>query len=166
MRGLKDKLIFDLAAWVKTRAKPRAKPLVFTNGCFDIVHAGHIEMLYAVHHLWPEAEVVVGINGDLSVRQLKGPGRPVNNQEYRLLQVAALEPVDYCFVFDEVRCARYIRQISPDYWVKGGDYKKENLATEEVEAAHEIGAEIIIIPRKYEISTTKILWEANLIFNN
>ncbi len=103
--------------------------VVFTNGCFDIIHPGHILHLQQARQ---EGDVlVVALNSDASVRQLKGPDRPVFSQQERATVLAALEPVDYITIFDTPRVTEIIEAIQPDVYGKGGDYTLETLVAEE-----------------------------------
>jgi D-beta-D-heptose 7-phosphate kinase/D-beta-D-heptose 1-phosphate adenosyltransferase len=106
----------------------------FTNGCFDIIHAGH------VRYLERAAEkcdiLIVGVNSDSSVRRLKGDSRPVNSQEARLEVLAALESVDYVTMFEEDTPLELIREIMPDMLFKGGDWKPDKIVGGDIVAAH------------------------------
>jgi len=127
---------------------------VLVTGCFDVLHRGHIELLYiAAEH----GKVVVGINDDESVQKLKGPKRPVNNEVDRLFLIEALGSVTYGFIVFDVKVDKAIMDIKPDIWMKGGDYTMETLNKDEVEAARNVGAEIIIIPTCKGYSTTETL---------
>lgn len=97
------------------------KKRVFTNGCFDLIHPGHIDLLYRAKELG--SELVVGINSDASVRSIKGPDRPIQSAEARKAILLALKPVDEVIVFDEQTPERLIKEIKPDILVKGGDWK-------------------------------------------
>ena len=101
------------------------KTIVFTNGCFDILHAGHVRYLAAAKRLGDI--LVVGLNGDLSVRELKGDGRPLNSQDDRAEVMAALEAVDYVIIFGEKRVDHLLREVRPRVYAKGGDYTLEIL---------------------------------------
>ena len=103
----------------------RNKKVVFTNGCFDIIHAGHVRYLTAAKNFGDI--LIVGLNSDNSVRQLKGASRPVNNQADRAEVLLALKPVDYVIIFDELTAENLIAQVKPDIYVKGGDYTLETL---------------------------------------
>ena len=100
------------------------KKVIFTNGCFDIIHRGHIELLKFCASL---GSVIVGLNSDNSVKKIKGNNRPVNKQEDRMLMLESLKFVDKVFVFDEVTPYNLIKELKPDLIVKGGDYKKEEV---------------------------------------
>jgi rfaE bifunctional protein nucleotidyltransferase chain/domain len=129
--------------------------LVFTNGCFDILHAGHVRYLQAAKKLGDK--LVVALNGDGSVRELKGEGRPVNGEDDRAEVLAALGCVDYVTIFRDVRVTKLVREIRPQIYAKGGDYTVESLNAEEAAALREAGSEIKILPLVPGRSTTKIL---------
>ncbi len=103
----------------------RDNKIVFTNGCFDIIHAGHVRYLTAAKNFGDV--LIVGLNSDSSVRQLKGASRPINNQADRAEVLLALKPVDYVIIFDELTAENLIAQVKPDIYVKGGDYTLETL---------------------------------------
>ena len=129
--------------------------LVFTNGCFDLLHAGHVRYLQQARGLGDA--LLVAVNGDSSVRGLKGPGRPLNNEEDRAEVIAALGCVDYVTIFQEERVTRLLREIRPQVYAKGGDYTEESLNPEEAAALREIAAEIKILPLVPGKSTTKLI---------
>ena len=118
--------------------------LVFTNGCFDLLHVGHVRYLQAARALG-EA-LVVAVNSDASVRALKGPARPINPEHDRAEVLAALGCVDYVVIFDAERVTKLIREIRPHIYAKGGDYTVESLNAEELWALREVGADIQILP--------------------
>lgn len=103
----------------------RNEKLIWTNGCFDIIHAGHISYLYGCKKLG--GQLIVGLNSDESVRRLKGPDRPVNNLQERILHLASFFFVDFILVYEEDTPLRWIKKIKPDVLVKGGDYKVEDI---------------------------------------
>ncbi|MFC3094600.1 bifunctional D-glycero-beta-D-manno-heptose-7-phosphate kinase/D-glycero-beta-D-manno-heptose 1-phosphate adenylyltransferase HldE [Alteromonas sediminis] len=107
-------------------AKSRGETIVMTNGCFDILHAGHVSYLMEAAKLGDR--LIVAVNTDESVKALKGPGRPVNNVERRMAVLAGLKPVDWVVPFAEDTPARLIGEVLPDILVKGGDYKIEDIA--------------------------------------
>jgi rfaE bifunctional protein nucleotidyltransferase chain/domain len=131
------------------------KKIVATNGCFDLLHVGHIRYLTAARALGDV--LVVGINGDQSVRELKGPGRPVTRENDRAEIVAALECVDLVAVFPELRATRFLELVAPDVYVKGGDYDQETLNAEERDVLKKIGARIEIVPLEQGYSTSSLL---------
>ena len=158
MRLWTDKTIHDLAAWRSGMDKLIGHTLILTNGCFYLLHFGHIELLQTIKLSGKNGTtLIVAVNSDESVRQLKGQGRPLVPQEQRLAVVAALEAVDYCFIFEEKRCDRIIRLVRPNVWAKGGDYTLQSLDPGERAAAEEVGATIKIIPYTHGISTSEII---------
>src|SRR6202049_2539302 len=136
--------ILDQAKTSDLRDKYAGKTIVFTNGCFDILHAGHVRYLATAKRLGDI--LVVGLNGDASVRELKGEGRPLNSQEDRAEVMAALEAVDYVIIFGEKRVDNLLREVRPRVYAKGGDYTVNSLDPDEVVALQEIGAKIEILP--------------------
>ena len=129
------------------------KRIVFTNGVFDILHAGHVQLLRRAHALGDV--LVVGLNSDASTRRLKGPTRPVNRELDRIALVSALDVVDYAVLFDEDTPAELIRAIRPHLHVKGGDYLAESLP--EIAAVHEVGAQVEILSLVEGRSTTSLI---------
>ena len=129
--------------------------LVVTNGCFDLLHIGHVRYLQAARALGDV--LAVGINGDRSARELKGPGRPLNNERERAEVLAALEAVDLVAIFPELRATRFIEAAAPAIYVKGGDYTLETLDAEERTALEKVGANIRIIPFEKGYSTTRLV---------
>lgn len=101
------------------------KKLVFTNGCFDIIHAGHVYYLTEAKKLGDV--LIVGLNTDASVRRLKGQSRPINCEQDRAVVLNALKPVDYVVLFDEDTPIELIKQVRPDFLVKGADYERKNI---------------------------------------
>ena len=133
------------------------KKLVFTNGVFDILHAGHVKYLAEAREMGDM--LVVGLNSDASARALgKGPGRPVNQEEDRAAVLRALRSVDAVVLFDDPTPERLIRAIRPEIHVKGGDYRPDDLP--EAAAVREYGGEIRILPFLEGRSTTGILEKA------
>jgi rfaE bifunctional protein nucleotidyltransferase chain/domain len=127
--------------------------VVFTNGCFDLLHPGHISYLLAARSLGDA--LVVGLNSDASVRRLKGPSRPVVPEGDRAAVLEALESVDAVVVFGEDTPIRLMRELKPAVYVKGGDYRIEDLP--EAEVAREFGAEVRIIPFEPGYSTSALI---------
>src|SRR5919106_3477963 len=128
------------------------KKLVVTNGCFDLLHVGHVRYLQAARALG--SALAVGVNGDQSVRDLKGNNRPINNERDRAEVLAALECVDYVTIFPETRATRLLEVVRPAVYAKGGDYTAETLNAEERAALQKIGTEIRIIPFEKGYSTS------------
>lgn len=114
--------------YVKEQRK-QCKSVAFTNGCFDILHAGHVSILEFSKN---QADILIlGINSDASVKRLKGPSRPINSQEDRALVCASLQAVDAVVVFDQDTPYELIKLIGPDVLIKGADYKEENVVGRE-----------------------------------
>ncbi|HEU5246763.1 MAG TPA: adenylyltransferase/cytidyltransferase family protein [Candidatus Udaeobacter sp.] len=131
------------------------KKLVATNGCFDLLHLGHVRYLQAARAFGDL--LAVGLNGDRSVRQLKGKGRPITVERDRAEILAALECVDLVTVFPEMRATQFIAASHPAIYVKGGDYSSGTLNEEERALLEKIGAEIRFIPFEAGYSTSRLL---------
>ena len=129
--------------------------LVFTNGCFDLLHVGHVRYLRQARALGDA--LLVAVNGDASVRSLKGDSRPINTQDDRAEVLAALEFVDYVTIFPETRVTDILRTIRPHIYAKGGDYTEDSLDRDELSALREIDAEIRILSLVPGRSTTRII---------
>ena len=127
--------------------------VVFTNGCFDILHPGHVSYLRAARSLGDA--LVVGLNSDASVRRLKGPSRPVVPEKDRAIMLEALESVAAVVLFGEDTPVRLMRELEPAVYVKGGDYRVEDLP--EAKVAVEIGAEAKILPFEEGYSTSALI---------
>ncbi len=145
-------------AELTTRAeeiRANRRRLVLTNGCFDLLHVGHVRYLQQAAELGDV--LVVAVNGDESVRSLKGPGRPLNSEEDRAEVLAALECVDFVVIFPDLRATRVIETLRPAIYVKGGDYTLESLDPEEVAALKKAGAEIRTLPLVPKKSTSRLI---------
>lgn len=139
---------------LEAKLESLARPMVFTNGVFDLLHRGHVSYLAQARQLG--GSLVVGVNSDASVRMLgKGADRPINGQEDRMALLAALESVDLVVLFSEQTPVELIRRIRPDIYVKGGDYAIESL--EETKLVQSWGGKAYAIPFIYERSTTNLL---------
>ena len=154
--NFRDKII----AWEKLpewRRKIRAagKKLVVTNGCFDILHLGHVTYLQAARDFGDA--LLIGVNGDAAVRELKGKGRPVNSETDRAAVLAALESVGGVCIFPEKTMTRFLAATQPDVYVKGGDYTLDTLNQDERRAVEAAGGTIKIIPFVPGKSTTGLL---------
>ena len=149
--------IVDLEELSDRSEKLRAagKKLVVTNGCFDLLHVGHVHYLQAARALGDF--LVVGLNSDHSVRELKGSGRPIMTESDRAEVLAALGCVDLVTIFPEIRATRFLAAARPAVYVKGGDYSSETLNQEERAALKQIGAEIRLIPFEAGYSTSQLL---------
>lgn len=124
-----------------------AKKLVFTNGCFDILHVGHVKLLEYCSTL---GEVVVGLNSDASVKRLKGANRPVNDQDSRKTVLESLRFVSQVLIFDEDTPYNLISVLKPDWIVKGGDYNPTEVVGSDI-------AEVLIFPTQDGFSTSGII---------
>jgi len=133
--------------------KLEEKTIVFTNGCFDILHKGHLEILTASASFGDV--LVVGINTDNSVKRLKGPLRPVNDESFRSIMLASIQYVDAVILFDEETPINLITLLEPDVLVKGGDYSVEQIVG--AESVLKRGGEVKIVPIVKGFSTTKII---------
>jgi rfaE bifunctional protein nucleotidyltransferase chain/domain len=131
------------------------KKIVATNGCFDLLHVGHVRYLQAARALGDL--LVVGLNGDRSVHELKGAGRPITTQSDRAEILAALECVDLVTIFPEIRAMKFLAAVRPTVYVKGGDYSSETLDDEERAVLKQIGAEIRLIPFETGYSTSGLI---------
>lgn len=131
------------------------KKLVVTNGCFDLLHVGHVRYLAAARALGDA--LAVGVNGDQSVRELKGAGRPLNNERDRAEVLAALGCVDFVTIFQETRATRFLEKVVPAIYAKGGDYTTSSLDAEERSILERNGADIRIIPFEKGYSTSRLL---------
>jgi len=149
-----------IIAWDKLpewRAALRAsnKKLVATNGCFDILHLGHVTYLETARNFGDA--LLVGLNGDDATRQLKGAGRPVNSEADRAAVLAALESVTGVCLFTDTTAAKFLAAAQPDIYVKGGDYTLESLNQDERRAVESSGGKIKIVPLVPGKSTTALL---------
>lgn len=153
---MKEKILsLNQLAEETLRLKQDGKHLVATNGCFDLLHVGHVRYLAAARKLGDA--LVVGVNGDDSVRALKGEGRPLNNERDRAEVLAALEAVIYVSIFPQLRATEFLEAAQPSIYVKGGDYSLDTLNAEERGALEKCGAKIEIIPFETGYSTTGLL---------
>ncbi len=151
--NFRDKIITweQLPAW-REKFRQRRQRLVVTNGCFDLLHVGHVTYLEAARNLG--ISLLIGVNSDAAVRELKGPNRPVNSEQDRLAVLAALESVSGVCLFTDKRATRFLELAQPDIYVKGGDYTLETLDQDERRAVESNGGKIVIIPLVPDRSTT------------
>jgi rfaE bifunctional protein nucleotidyltransferase chain/domain len=143
---------YAIPSWITGMRKVGGR-LVFTNGCFDLIHPGHVSYLRAARALGDA--LVVGLNSDASVAALKGPLRPVVTEGDRAVVLDALEFVDTVVIFGEDTPVRLLRELKPAVYVKGGDYRVDDLP--EAKVAAEIGAEVKILPFEPGYSTTALI---------
>jgi rfaE bifunctional protein nucleotidyltransferase chain/domain len=137
------------------KLRAAGKKLVATNGCFDLLHVGHVRYLQAARALGDF--LAVGLNGDRSVCELKGSGRPITTERDRAEVLAALQCVDLVTIFPQIRATRFIAAIRPAIYVKGGDYSSETLNEEERAVLNEIGAEVRLITFEAGYSTSRLI---------
>jgi rfaE bifunctional protein nucleotidyltransferase chain/domain len=143
-----------LPAWRAAQRGAR-KTVVVTNGCFDLLHAGHVTYLESARQ---QGDVLlVGLNQDVSIRQLKGPDRPVNPESDRARVLSALECVSAVCLFPDLRATRFLELAQPDLYVKGGDFTVDRLPLEERRAVEAAGGRILILPHVPGRSTTGLL---------
>jgi rfaE bifunctional protein nucleotidyltransferase chain/domain len=143
-----------LPAW-RAALRAAGKKLVVTNGCFDLLHLGHITYLETARNLGDA--LLIGVNSDAAVRGLKGPNRPVNSESDRAAVLAALQCVDGACIFTDVRATRFLAAAQPDIYVKGGDYTLETLDQNERHAVESAGGRIVLVPFVPGKSTTGLL---------
>jgi len=137
----------------RERLRREGKRLVFTNGCFDLLHPGHVRYLSQARAMGDA--LVVALNGDRSVRKLKGKGRPILNEQERAEVVSALEAVDYVTIFEEETPRELVAELLPDVLVKGGDWPIDQIiGREEVEAS---GGRVVSLPYVERLSTSEII---------
>lgn len=154
MRPTTDKLLDRPALLTRAHAwRVRGERIVFTNGCFDLLHAGHVENLEQARRLGDR--LVVGLNSDSSVQRLKGPSRPILSQHDRARLLAALEAVDAVVVFDEDTPADLIGALLPEVLVKGGDYAIHEIAGHEAVLA--AGGRVETLPLVAGYSTSALV---------
>ena len=144
----------QLPAW-RAALRGGGRKLVVTNGCFDLLHLGHVTYLENARNRGDA--LLVGINGDAATRQLKGPGRPVNAETDRAAVLAALESVTAVCIFPEKTMTKFLAAAKPDIYVKGGDYTLDTLNQDERRAVESAGGEIVIVPFVPGKSTTALL---------
>ncbi len=163
---MNDKILSvdELALVSEKYREQEQKKLVLTNGCFDLVHVGHVRYLQAARSLGDA--LAVAINGDDSVRALKGEGRPLNCETDRAEVIAALGCVDYVVIFPDVRATRLLEKVRPSVYVKGGDYTPETLNPEERAVLENFGAEIRILPFEPGHSTSTLIGRVKKLRSN
>ena len=132
-----------------------SKRIVFTNGCFDILTKAHCAYLKEAKKCGDV--LIVGLNSDESVKKLKGPTRPINNEEERAYVLDSLGVVDYVFIFEDETVERLLREVKMNVWVKGGDYTLETLNQDEKKIADEKEIEIKLLSNIEGVSTTNII---------
>jgi len=149
-----DKKITTLRRLLKALSKQRPrKRIVFTNGCFDILHYGHVKYLKSARSYGDI--LVVGLNSDASIRRLKGDKRPINTEKERAEVLAALESVDHVIIFNEDTPYKLIGSLKPDMLVKGGDWQKEKIVGADIVLAS--GGKVLSLPYVKSKSTTNTI---------
>ena len=144
-------MLYKLEDYLELRSG--IKELVFTNGCFDIIHRGHVEYLNQAKALGKS--LVIGVNSDASVRRLKGEGRPVNNENDRAFVLSNLKSVDAVIIFDEDTPYELIKAVRPDFLVKGGDWKEDMIVGSDVVKSY--GGKVLSLKFVDSYSTTNII---------
>ncbi len=153
---LADKILApdQLHTW-RDSLRAESRSLVVTNGCFDILHAGHVTYLAAAKC---EGDVLlVGLNGDASVRELKGEGRPINSEQDRAVVLAGLAAVDAVAIFTERDAMRLLEEVQPDIYVKGGDYNIDTINQDERRLIERQGGKVVILPGVEGRSTSAVI---------
>jgi rfaE bifunctional protein nucleotidyltransferase chain/domain len=154
MRNAADKIVpFEKSAALAASLKKSGKTLISTNGCFDLLHLGHLQYLASARALgdllW------IGLNSDASVKRSKGPSRPLQDEKVRALQLAALEAVDYVTVFGEDTPENWLAGLAPSIHVKGGDYRPEDLP--EAKVVQAAGGKVLCLAFTPGYSTTDLI---------
>lgn len=164
----KQKRILTLDSLVTTVKvlRKRKRKIVLTNGCFDIIHLGHVKILEMAQSLGDV--LIVGLNSDSSVRHLKGHGRPIMPEMDRAEIIGALRCVDYVTIFSEMTAENLIRNIKPNVYVKGGDYEKdyEKASRKEMAVVKEYGGEVIVLPYVSGKSSTLLVKKILTLYAN
>lgn len=154
--NFRDKIIpWDALPDWRKKFRATCKKLVVTNGCFDILHPGHVTYLETARSFGDA--LLVGLNSDSATKQLKGPNRPVNSENDRALVLAALESISGVCIFFEKTATKFLERAQPDIYVKGGDYTLETLNQDERRAVESAGGQIKLVPFVPGKSTTAIL---------
>ena len=144
---------------ISRQLKEQGRKLVVTNGCFDLLHVGHVRYLAAARRLGDA--LAVGVNGDASVRTLKGETRPLNGERDRAEVLAAVGCVDFVAIFPEARATTFLERVQPAVYVKGGDYQPDSLDAEERAVLEKSGTEIRILPFEAGYSTSNLIRRMN-----
>ncbi|MCX8155726.1 MAG: adenylyltransferase/cytidyltransferase family protein [Verrucomicrobiae bacterium] len=144
----------DLPAW-RENLRRAGRRLAVTNGCFDLLHAGHVTYLEAARQT--ADALLVAVNSDASVRRLKGPLRPINGEADRARVLAALACVDAVTIFDEPDARAVLELLAPEVYVKGGDYTLDTINQDERRLVEKLGGQVLILPGVPGLSTTHLL---------
>lgn len=143
----------QLPAW-RAALRQAGRKLVATNGCFDLLHLGHVTYLQAARQAGDA--LLVGVNADATVRRLKGPGRPINPEAARAAVLAALESVDAVYIFPEPDARSFLELVQPDLYAKGGDYTLETINQDERRLVERLGGKVLVLGGVPGISTTAL----------
>ena len=138
---------------IVTSLKAKGKKIVFTNGCFDILHVGHVRYLKEAKALGDI--LILGLNSDYSVKSLKGSNRPINNESDRAEVLSALKAIDYVVIFDEKTAENIVGEVKPDIYAKGGDYSIDTLPEAKIVAEH--GGKTVLLQLVDGKSSTNII---------
>jgi D-beta-D-heptose 7-phosphate kinase/D-beta-D-heptose 1-phosphate adenosyltransferase len=151
---MKKIITFDQLLQLMKKVRAAGKKIAWTNGCFDIIHVGHVDYLEKSKSY--ADLLVVGLNSDVSVKKLKGELRPIFSQADRARVLAAMEPVDYIVIFDETSPIEYIRALQPDFYIKGGDYTIDTIDQHERRTVEAYGGRIVLLPMVPGVSTSVV----------
>jgi rfaE bifunctional protein nucleotidyltransferase chain/domain len=140
---------------IRAELKTSGKKVVWTNGCYDFMHAGHIDCFRRAKKLGDI--LIVGVNSDESVRKMKGDGRPLHSQQRRAFLLSELISIDYLLMCDNDNMVPYLAALQPDVYSKGGDYNLNTINQDERRLVEGYGGKIILVPSIHDLPTTKIV---------
>ncbi len=140
---------------VRANLRKSGKIVVWTNGCYDLMHAGHIDCFRKAKKLGDI--LIAGVNSDESVRKLKGQGRPIHGQDRRAFLLSELTSIDYLLICNNENMSYYLNLLKPDIYAKGGDYNLETINQEERRLVEGYGGKVIIVPSIHDLPTTTIV---------
>lgn len=150
---VKNSYSFEEICKIRSIREQQGKSIVLTNGCFDLIHAGHIYSLEKAAALGDE--LWVALNSDSSIRKIKGINRPIYSQNERAYLLGALKAVNLTFFFDSTNLAQEIKRLKPDFYAKSGDYSLDNLNPEEHKALENANTQICFVPFLEGFSTSR-----------
>lgn len=148
-------IAFDQLLLLMNEARSAGQKIAWTNGCFDIIHVGHVDYLEKSKSY--ADRLVVGLNSDVSVKKLKGDLRPIFCQADRARVLAAIAYVDHIIIFDETSPIDYIRVLQPDFYIKGGDYTIDTIDQNERRVVEAYGGQIVLLPMVPGVSTSVVV---------
>ncbi|MDZ7265342.1 MAG: adenylyltransferase/cytidyltransferase family protein [candidate division KSB1 bacterium] len=148
-------ITFQQLLQLMQKARSTGNKIAWTNGCFDIIHVGHVDYLEKSKSY--ADLLIVGLNSDVSVKKLKGELRPIFSQADRARVLAAIEYVDHIIIFDEPSPIDYIRTLQPDFYIKGGDYTIDTIDQTERRAVEAYGGRIVLLPMVPGVSTSVVV---------